>query len=200
VDGFQGAVPESEIRKFIDRLLGPPQPSELDKLISMGTESLSVGDMGGAAQAFAQALQLDPQNIKAIAGLARVYLEGGDLDQARQFAAMAPPEAADPDLISVRTALELAANAPAPSETDGLARAVKQDPADHQARFDLANALAAQNRLDEAAEHLLRIVETELDWNDQAARKQLLKVFEAAGPMSETARNGRRRLSSLLFS
>ena len=200
VDGFQGAVPESEIRKFVGRLLGPPQPSEVDTLISMGSESLSVGDMGGAAQAFAQALQMDPRNIKAIAGLARVYLEGGDLDQARQYAGMAPPDSTDPDLASVRTALELAANAPAPSEALGLEQAVKADPAGHQARFDLANALAAQGRLDEAAEHLLRIVEKDLDWNDQAARKQLLKVFEAAGPMSDTAKNGRRRLSSLLFS
>ena len=200
VDGFQGAVPESEIRKFVGRLLGPPQPSEVDTLISMGSESLSVGDMGGAAQAFAQALQMDPRNIKAIAGLARVYLEGGDLDQARQYAGMAPPDSTDPELASVRTALELAANAPAPSEALGLEQAVKADPADHQARFDLANALAAQGRLDEAAEHPLRIVEKDLDWNEQAARKQLLKVFEAAGPMSDTAKNGRRRLSSLLFS
>lgn len=200
VDGFQGAVPESEIRSFISRLLGPPKPSEVDTFISMGAESLSVGDMGGAAQAFAQALQLDPQNIRAIAGLARVYLDGGDLDQARQFAGMAPPDSTDPELVSVRTALELAANAPAPSELTGLEQAVKANPGDHQARFDLAGALAAQGRLDEAAEHLLKIVEQELDWNDQKARQQLLKVFEAAGPMSDVAKNGRRRLSSLLFS
>jgi putative thioredoxin len=199
VDGFQGAVPESEIKKFIDRVCGPPQPSELDRLISLGAESLAVQDMGGAAQAFAQALQMDPSNVKAIAGLARVYIEGGDYDQARQIAAMAPADANDAELAGVRTALELAADAPPPSEADGLRRAVKENPQDHQARFDLANALAAQGRLDEAAEQLLHIVERDLDWNEQAARKQLLKVFEAAGPMSEVAKNGRRRLSSLLF-
>jgi len=200
VDGFQGAVPESEVKAFIDRVSGPPAPSEVDKLVDLGTESLGVSDWGGAAQAFAQALQLDPTNVKAIAGLARVHVESGDYDQARQIVAMAPADAKDPELTSVRTALELAANAPPPSETDALAQAVKADPADHAARFELAKALAAQGRLDEAAEHLLRIVEADLDWNEQAARQQLLKVFEAAGPMSEVAKNGRRRLSSLLFS
>ena len=200
VDGFQGAIPESEIKRFIERLSGPAEPSELDNLLSMGAESLAVSDWGGAAQAFAQALQMDPQNVKAIAGLARVHLEGGDIDQARQIAAMAPADATDPDLASVRTALELAANAPPPSEIDQMLARLRERPDDHDARFELANALAAQNRLDEAAEHLLRIVESDLDWNDQSARKQLLKVFEAAGPMSETAKNGRRRLSSLLFS
>jgi putative thioredoxin len=199
VDGFQGAVPESEIKKFIDRISGPPEPSEVDKLVELGTESLAVSDWGGAAQAFAQALQMDPSNVKAIAGLARVHIEGGDLDQARQIAAMAPADATDPELVSVRTALELAANAPPPSETDQMLARVRENPGDHDARFELANALAAQGQLDEAAEHLLRIVETDLDWNDQAARKQLLKIFEAAGPMSEVAKNGRRRLSSLLF-
>jgi len=200
VDAFMGALPESQLKSFIDRLTGPAEPSEIDNLLSMGAESLQVGDMGGAAQAFAAALQMDPTNIKAIAGLARVYLEGGDLDQARQIAAMAPADATDADLASVRTALDLAANAPDVSENAELEQAVRADPADHQARFDLAAALAGQNRLDEAAEHLLRIVEQELEWNDQAARKQLLKIFEAAGPTSEVAKNGRRRLSSLLFS
>jgi len=199
VDGFQGAVPESEIKRFIDRLTGPAQPSEIDNLLSMGAESLSVQDWGGAAQAFAQALQMDPQNVRAIAGLARVHLESGDADQARQIAAMAPPDAKDAELDSVRTALELAANAPPPSEIDQMSARVREQPGDHDARFGLANALAAQGRLDEAAEHLFRIVEQELDWNDQAARKQLLKVFEAAGPTSDVAKNGRRRLSSLLF-
>ncbi len=200
VDAFQGALPESEIKRFIDRLSGPPEAGELEELLSMGAESMRVGDPGGAAQAFAQALQMDPQNVKAIAGLARVYLEGGDADQARQIVAMAPPGASDPELDSVRTALELSANAPAPSEADGLEQAVRADPSNHQARFDYAASLAAQGRLDEAADQLLRILEQDLDWNDQAARRQLLKVFEAAGPMSDTAKNGRRRLSSLLFS
>ena len=200
VDGFQGAVPESEVKAFIARITGPKGPTEIETLVSLGTESLAVGDMGGAAQAFAQALQLDPTSLKAIAGLARVYLDGGDFDQARQIAAMAPADAKDPDLASIRTALELAANAPAPSETDALRQAVKADPANFQARFDLAAALAAQGDLEGASENLLYIVERELDWNDQAARQQLLKVFEAAGPMSDVAKAGRRRLSSLLFS
>ena len=199
VDAFMGALPESQLKSFIDRLTGPAAPSEIDNLLSMGAESLQVGDMGGAAQAFAAALQMDPANIKAIAGLSRVYLEGGDLDQARQIAAMAPADATDAELMSVRTALDLAANAPDESENAELEQAVRENPADHQARFHLAAALAGQNRLEEAADHLLRILEQDMDWNEQAARRQLLKIFEAAGPMSDVARNGRRRLSSLLF-
>ena len=200
MDGFMGAIPESEINAFIARLTGPAQPSELDQLLSMGAESMAVEDWGGAAQAFAQALQRDPQNVKAIAGLARVYLQGGDVDQARQIAAMAPPDAKDTDLEGVRAALELAANAPPPSEAQALAAKVQANPGDHDARFEYANALAAQGDLQGASDQLLAIVEQDLDWNEQAARKQLLKIFEAAGPMSDVAKNGRRRLSSLLFS
>jgi putative thioredoxin len=197
-DGFTGALPDSEIKAFINRLTGEGGTEDLDRLLALGVESVRVQDMGGAAQAFAQALQLDPQNIKALAGLGRIYLIGGDIDQARQILAMAPAESTDPDLVSARAALELASEEP--SETGELERRVAADPADHQARFDLAGALAANGELDEAVDQLLTIVQQDREWNEQAARKQLLKIFEAAGPVSDTARNGRRRLSSLLFS
>jgi putative thioredoxin len=197
-DGFMGALPESQIKTFIDRLKGEQPPGEIDELLQMGAESVGVGDMGGAAQAFAQALQLDPKNVKAMAGLARVYLLGGDVDQARQIAGMAPADSKEPELVSLRAALELSAETPA--ETAALEQKLKADPADHAARFELAGSLAAAGRFDEAADQLLRIVEQDRDWNEQAARKQLLKIFEAAGPASEVSRNGRRRLSSILFS
>ncbi len=198
VDGFQGALPESQVKQFVDRLTGPPEPGEIDDVLALAAESLKLGDAGGAAQAYAQALQIDPQNVKAIAGLARCYLMGGDVEGARELAAMAPADAKDADLDSVRAALKLA-EAPA-SETQGLEQRLAADPDDHQARLDLAKALAGRGAYDEAADQLLRIIQRDREWNDQAARKQLLEVFEAAGPMSDTAKQGRKRLSAILFS
>ena len=198
VDGFQGAVPESQIKAFIARLAGPPEPAQIDEVLTLAAESLALGDVGGAAQAFAAALQIDPANLKAIAGLARCYLTGGDIERAGEVLQMAPPEAKDPELDGVRAALKLAAEAP--SETRALEQAVAANPDDHQARLDLAKALAGQGQFEAAADHLLSIIAMDRDWNDQAARKQLLTVFEAAGPTSEVAKQGRRRLSAILFS
>ena len=198
VDGFTGALPESEIKAFVDRLTGPPEPGDLEAVLAMAAESLQLGDLGGAAQAFAQALQLDPENLKAIAGLARCYLAGGDLERAGEVVAMAPAGAKDAELESVRTALALADEAP-----DDLApfeRRLATDAKDHAARLELAKGLAGRGQLDEAVDQLLLVIEADRDWNEGAARAQLLKIFEAAGPGSETARRGRRRLSSILFS
>jgi len=198
VDGFMGAVPDSQIKAFIDRLGGPPEASDVEEVLAIAAESLQLGDVGGAAQAFAQALQLDPQNLKAIGGLARCYLTGGDADRAREIVAMAPPDAKDPELDGVRATLALAAEAP--SETRPFEQRLARDASDHDARLELAKALAGKGELDQAVDELLRIVEVDRDWNEGAARAQLLKVFEAAGPGSDTARRGRRRLSSILFS
>ncbi len=198
VDGFQGALPESEIKAFIARLAGPPAASDLDELLAMAAESMQLGDLGGAAQTFAQALQLDPKNLKAIAGLARCYLAGGDAERAREVVEMAPQGAKDAELDGVRAALALAAEAP--DDIAPFEQRLAKDPKDHDARLNLAKGLAGRGQLDEAVDQLLRIIETELDWNEGAARAELLKIFEAAGPGSETAKRGRRRLSSILFS
>lgn len=198
VDGFQGAVPESEIKAFIARISGPPAPSDLDALLAMGKESLDLGDLGGAAQAYAEALRMDPENVKALGGLARCYLDGGDIERAAEVAAMAPVGAKDPELESVRAALALAADAP--SETAPFEARLAADPDDHEARFELAKALAGAGDLQAAADHLLTIIARDRTWNDDAARRQLLTVFEAAGAMSEVAKAGRKRLSSILFS
>jgi len=198
VDGFQGALPESQVRQFVDKLTGPPPPSEIDQVLTMARESMELNDIGGAAQAFAHALQMDQTNVKAIGGLARCYLIGGDLEQAAQIAAMAPADAKDPDLDATRAALALADGAA--SETTPFEQALAANPEDHQARFDLAGALAGQGRFEEAATHLLDIIAADRAWNDEAARKQLLVVFEAAGATSDVTRAGRRRLSSILFS
>jgi putative thioredoxin len=203
VDGFMGALPESQVKQFVERLAqkGGAEGgggSELDELLEIAKESLALNDLGGAAQAYAQVLQMDPANPKALGGLAKLYLQSGDAERAREVLEMAPADAKDPDLDSVRAALALAEAAP--SETGEFEKRLAADPDDHEARFELAAALAGAGRMDEAADHLLTIIERDREWNDQAARKQLLKIFEAAGPMSEVAKQGRRRLSSILFS
>jgi putative thioredoxin len=198
VDGFMGAVPESQLKAFIDRLTGPAAPSEVDELLGLAKESLELGDTGGAAQAFAQALQLEPENLAAIGGLARCYLAGGDTERAGEVAAMAPPGAKNADLESVRAALALAASAP--SDTSEAERRLAADPDDHEARLELAKALAGKGRLEAAADQLLTIIAKDRDWNEGAARAELLTVFDAAGATSEIAKQGRRRLSSILFS
>jgi putative thioredoxin len=198
VTGFQGAQPESEIRRFIDRLAGPPPASEIDEVLAQAKESFDLGDMGGAAQGYASVLQMDPTNPRALGGLARCYIAGGDMDQAAEIVAMAAPEAKDPDLDAARAAVALARSASA--ETAAFEQALARDPDDHQARFDLAGALAGQGRFGDAADQLLTIIERDRSWNDEAARKQLLQVFEAAGATSDVARQGRWRLSAILFS
>jgi putative thioredoxin len=197
VDAFQGALPESQIKAFIERLAGPIGPSDAEALLGQAKEALELGDLGGAAQSFAGVLQIEPDNVPAIAGLARCYLMGGDTARATEIAAMAPADAKDADLAGVRAALTLAAKAS--SETASLERKLAANPDDHEARFELAGALAGGGDLQGAVDHLLTLIEKDRTWNDDAARKQLLTVFEAAPPGSDVARTGRRRLSALLF-
>ncbi|HVZ99902.1 MAG TPA: co-chaperone YbbN [Caulobacterales bacterium] len=200
VDGFMGNVPESQVKLFVDRLSGGGDEESIDELLAAAAESMALGDVGGAAQSYAAALQIDPANTKAIAGLARVTLASGDAEQARQILDMAPPDKADDaDIAGVRAALELAGG-DAGGDVGALTQKVRANPGDFDARYELANALAARGELDSAVEHLLAIVEANREWNEDAARKQLIKIFDAAGPMSEVARQGRRRLSALLFS
>jgi putative thioredoxin len=198
VDGFMGALPESQVKQFVDRLAAQAPADALDDLLAMGKESLDLGDIGGAAQAFAQVLREDSQNVKALGGLARAYLAGGDAERAAEIVAMAPADAKDPDLDSVRAALALAEEAP--SEIRAFEERLARDPDDHEARYEIAKALAGRGRWQEAADHLLTIIERDRAWNDEAARKQLLTIFEAAGASSDITRSGRRRLSSILFS
>ena len=151
-----------------------------------------------AAKAYAQVLQLDPENLKAIGGLARCYLMGGDAERAREIIGMAPEGKSSPEIDGVKAALALAEEAP--SDVAPFEQRLAKDAADHEARLELAKALAGRGQLDDAVDQLLKIIEIDRDWNEGAARAQLLKIFEAAGPGSETAKRGRRRLSSILFS
>lgn len=204
--GFTGALPESQIKAFIDELAasaGVPGQGEagaeptVDDVLQIAGEVLAEGDAAGAAQAYAQALQMEAGNVKAVAGLARCYLVLGEPERAREVAAMAPADSADAELAAVRAQLSLQSG-PAAEDTPLRAR-LQADPGDHQARFDLAAALSGRGDLQGAADELLELMRRDRGWNDDAARKQLLTVFEAAGPTSEVAKAGRRRLSSLLF-
>ncbi|MFM8374682.1 MAG: tetratricopeptide repeat protein [Phenylobacterium sp.] len=198
VDGFTGALPESQIKAFVERLAAQAPADETDELLAVGREALEAGDLNTAAQAFARVLQANPQDVRALGGMAKVYLGGGDLERAAEIAAMAPEGARDPGLESVRAALALADAAPA--ETAAFEARLAADPADHEARFELARALAGAGRLEAAMDHLLQIIAADREWNEGAARAQLLTVFEAAGAASDLARQGRRRLSAILFS
>jgi putative thioredoxin len=202
VDGFAGALPESQIKMFIDRLSGAPAADEdIEALLAHAAESLALKDLGGAAQDFATVLQIDPENTKAIAGLARCYLAGGDAERAQETLALAPEaKKNDADIASVRAAIELAAGAAGLGDAAKLKAAAEANPNDHAARYDLAQALVAKGDLAAAADHLLAIIARDRAWNEDAARKLLLKVFEAAGPTSDVAKAGRRKLSALLFS
>ena len=200
VDGFQGAIPDSQIKAFIDKLTGGQGGStETAQLLELGEESLGLNDFGGAAQAFAHVLSIEPENEKAIAGMARVYLASGDPEQAAQTIAMAPQDSKEPAVQSVRAQLALAAKAPTGASAE-LEAKVAADPDDHQARFDLAEAQSAAGDFKGAVDNLLHIIQADREWNDQAARKQLLVIFDAAGVSSDVAKDGRRRLSSILFS
>jgi putative thioredoxin len=205
VDGFMGAIPESQIRMFVDKLSGLGGPDagaeELDAALKEAGEALAQGDVGGAAQVYAAVLQADPENIKAIVGMARCYLAAGEVEQARDMLTMIPEEKAkDADVQSLRAALELASAAPTGADTAAFDAALQANPNDHAARFDLAGALAARGNLEGAVNELLTIVEKDRDWNEGAARAQVLKIFEAAGLASDIAKAGRRRLSAILFS
>ena len=201
VDGFMGAIPESQIKLFVDRLAGADMTAEIEPLLEQAAESLKLGDIGGAAQAFTAVLQLDQTNVKAIAGMARLAISTGDLADAEEILSLAPPEKAnDPEIAGVRAALELAGKAGEAGDNDELGAKVAADPNDHQARFEYAEALSARGDLEGASEQLLTIIEKNREWNEGAARAQLLKIFEAAGPMSDVTKNGRRKLSAILFS
>ncbi len=201
VDGFMGAIPESQIKLFVERLAGADMTAEIEPLLAQAAESLKLGDIGGAAQGYTAVLQLDQTNTKAIAGMARVALAAGDAEQAREILSHAPPEKAnDPDILGVQAALDLTGKAADAGDDDELGAKVAANPSDLQARYDYAEALSARGDLEGASEQLLAIIAKNRDWNEGAARTQLLKVFEAAGPASDVAKQGRRKLSAILFS
>lgn len=201
VDGFMGALPESQVREFIKRLASGSGPSPVDELIAIAEEATQAGDLGTAAQAYGQILQEEPQNPVALAGLARAYLASGDKDRAKQTLALVPPEhQANEAVAAVQAQLKLSDMASTAGDAVALLAKIEADPNDHQARLDLANALVAQGKTEAAVAELLESIRRDRNWNEAAARKQLLTLFEALGATDPAVQAGRRRLSSILFS
>jgi len=206
VDGFMGAQPESELKKFIGKLTGDTDViAEAETLVERAQASLEAGDIGGAAQDFASALQMNPENPQALAGLARVSMDSGDVDTAKALIDGAPDAIKDhADIASVRAALSLIESAPADGEAVGtgygdLIVKIEAAPDDLDARLELAKALAAGGDNSGAVEHLLYSVGKNRAHDDEAARKFLLTIFEAEGVESEIAVQGRKQLASILF-
>ncbi len=201
LDGFLGLQPESAIRAFIDRIVGTDEQADHAAVLASGEQALEEGDVQGAAEIFAAVLQEDKQNTAALAGLARCYLQTGDIARAEQTIALVPPDQRNVAAVErVKAALELARKANQTDDREALLARLAANPADLQARFDLAVASAARGEKETAVEHLLDIVRRDRNWNEQAARKQLVQLFEAWGPKDSATFEGRRRLSSLLFS
>jgi putative thioredoxin len=200
VDGFMGALPESQVKGFIERLVGPVGPSPAEDLLAQADARAAEGDAGGAAELYAAVLAQDPENVAAIAALAKLHLDLDDLEGAKRFLAMAPSaKENDPAIVGARAAIELAEQAASLGDTGEFERRLEANPLDHQARFDLALALNAGGRREEAIDALIDIVRRDRTWNDEAARKQLVQFFEAWGPTDDMTVLGRRRLSSVLF-
>ncbi len=204
VDGFMGAIPESQLRQFIEGLSGPLPAGEAGEepdLLAMASASLAKHDLSRAAQLFGQVLQDDPGNPKAVAGLARCYLESGDPDRASQTLKLVRPDGtSDEAYRAVEAELSLKQRAAAAGNVEQLRAKVAANPADLEARFDFALVLDGNGMREQAIDELLEIIRRNRKWNEDAARKHLLTLFEAMGPNDPRTLSGRRRLSSILFS
>lgn len=204
VDGFMGALPESQIKQFVETLTGGAlAPTQAEQMLEAAGAAMEAGDIGTAAQAYAAVLQEDRENPRAIAGLARCYIETADLDRAAEVLNLAQgPLADDADVKGALAALELAQAGAAVPQDDlaPLIAKVEADPADHESRIELAIALNAAGDREGATDQLVESIRRDRAWNDEAARAQLLQLFEAWGPMDDATQAGRRKLSSVLFS
>ncbi len=202
VDGFVGALPESQIRGFIERLIGPLKGGTAD-LLAEAEEAAAKGDAAGAASLYAEILAETPEDAKAIGGLAKLHVAAGNVAEAKALLATAPAPAPgkepDPAIAAAQAAVNLAEQASNVGELGPLEAAIAANPDDHQARFDLAVALSAKGERDAAADHLLEIIRRDRKWNDEAARKQLLQLFEAWGLMDPASVAARRKLSAIWF-
>jgi putative thioredoxin len=209
VDAFLGAVPESEVRRFTDKVIAQapaaaaPEGSleaEIMGALEEAATALKNNDLGQAAQVYGMILQHAPDNAPALIGIARVYLAAGEVEQAQAAFDMVPePERKGDDYTSLAAALKLRTEATTLSEADTLRAKLAGDPNDHQARYDLAVVLNAEGRRVEAAEELVALMRRDRSWNEDGARKKLLEFFEAWGPKDPATLRGRRLLSGVLF-
>jgi putative thioredoxin len=203
-DGFMGALPESQVNAFIERLTkGVPAAGEpnVAEILKEAEAVLAEGDASAAAQIYAEVLGIDATNIAALAGLAKCYVTTGAIDQAKQTLGMVPESKRnDAAVKAVQAAIDLAEQAESVGPIGELEQKVAANPLDHRARFDLATALNAMGKRSEATNQLLEIVKRDRKWNDDGARKQLVQFFEAWGGADEATVEGRKRLSTILFS
>jgi len=206
IDGFMGALPESQVKAFVDKLIkasgGETGPSPVDQALEQAARALDAGDAATAGAIYQQVLQHVPDEVRAMAGLARCRLKEGRHDEAEAALADVPAaNANDPEIAAVRSALELAVQtADAAGDTAELQAKVDANPADHGARYELALAMYGAGDAAGAVDELLEIIRRDRQWNEEAARKQLLKIFDALGPTDPLTIESRRKLSSILFS
>jgi len=199
-DGFLGALPENQVLAFIERLTKGKVGAEEKDQLKVAEAALAANDFAGAAELFAQVLAQDSTNIAALAGLSCCYVGTGALDKAKQTLAMVPEaKHGDAAVAAARAAIELAEQSKSLGPISELEQKVAANPADHQARFDLALALNAKGKRADALNHLTEIVKRDRKWNEDGARKQLVQLFDAWGPADEATVDGRKRLSSILF-
>jgi putative thioredoxin len=201
IDGFMGALPESQVIAFLERVTKGKIGAEDKDLLKEADAALAAGNAAEAANLYGQLLKEDSGNVAALAGLTRCYVATGNIEQAKMTLAIVPEaKFNDSAVAAARAALELAEQAKSVGPIDELVKKVAADPLDHQARFDLAAALNAKGNRAEAADHLIAIVKRDRKWNEDGARKQLVQFFEAWGPTDPATVDGRKRLSSILFS
>lgn len=200
VDAFLGAVPESQIRAFVKKLGGAAGPSPIDQALEQANAALAANDLPTAQDIFGQILAHEPGNAKAAAGLAKIFVGLGQLDEAKALLDSLPPEAKrDPEVQAAQAALDLAHQAPKGVDVAPMLEKLAHNPKDHQTRLDLATALFAGGQQEAAIDQLLELYKLDRNWNEGAARAQLVKFFEALGNTNPLTVQGRRRLSSLMF-
>jgi len=206
VDAFQGVVPESQIKAFIDKLVqaaraGKPGAIDIPQALKDAADAIIENDLSKANARYMQILEQDEKNAKAFAGLVRVFLAAYETEQAEELLNNAPDDIAkDPALDEVRTALALAKNAPKPDELEALKKAAADKPEDHQAQIDYAQAQFAAGYKEDAIDTLIASITIDQDWNEAAARTALLKFFEALGHSDPLSVQGRKKLRTILFS
>ncbi len=200
IDGFQGPQPEMQVRALVERIAGEAGAGDIDEALAAGQQALDANDLQAAAEIYAAILQAEAQNPQAIAGLAQCYMKSGDLDRAEQTLKLVAPDKASLAVVAqARAAIELARQAGSAGDTRELEARIAADPKDHQARIDLAKALAVQGKKSEAMDQLLQSIRLDRAWNDEAARKQVVQFFDAWGPKDPMTSEGRRKLSAALF-
>lgn len=200
VDGFMGALPPSQIKEFVQKLSAGAGGHSMDDVLDACDQILEEGHTAEAMQGYAGVLTEEPANARAHAGMVRVHLVAGDFEKARLTLSQVPAEIAeDAHIVAARSALDLAEASAGAGEAAEFHARLQANPDDHQARLDLALALLAQNDAEGAIEALLELFRRDREWNEGAAKAQLMKLFDSLGPTDPAVQKGRRRLSSMIF-